>query len=104
MGSGNILAGAPELYMLEYLNDDLCFAMPEVASIADPYICFARIVYHPDKRQEAIPYWQNVFAETKKESGTFVYGIIVEMVPRSYLLGCSRGGQDWRPTARGQRT
>ena len=78
MGSGNILAGAPELYMLEYLNDDLSFAKPEVASIADPYICFARIVYHPDKRQEAIPYWQNVFTETKKESGTFVYGIIVD--------------------------
>merc|ERR1711982_245317 len=69
MSSGNILAGAPELYMLEYV-DDLAFTKPEVAKVNDPYICFARIVYHPSKREEAVPYWKNVFAETKGESGT----------------------------------
>ena len=77
MSSGNILAGAPELYMLEYV-DDLAFTKPEVAKVNDPYICFARIVYHPSKREEAVPYWKNVFAETKGESGTFVYGILLD--------------------------
>jgi quinol monooxygenase YgiN len=77
MSSGKILAGTPELYLLEYLND-LTFTKPDVTVLDDPYICFAHIVYRPNKRQEAIPYWEKVVAETKNESGTLVYGLVVD--------------------------
>lgn len=75
MSTGNILSAPPTLYMLEYFNG-LIFTKPQVSSLPDPYICFAQIVYHPGRREVAVPYWTNVFKETEAESGTLVYGLV----------------------------
>jgi len=75
MSSGDILAGTPELYMLEYL-DEKVFTKPEIATLEDPHISFARIVFQPGKREEALPAWKNVFDETVPEPGSYLYGLL----------------------------
>lgn len=77
MQSGNILAGEPEIHSLSYV-DDCSFAKAEVVKVQDPHISFARIEFQPGKRTEALPAWKAVYEETKGESGSYVYGLVVD--------------------------
>jgi quinol monooxygenase YgiN len=77
MQSGDILASPPDFYMLNYL-DNTVFTKPDIVKLEDPFVSFAKIVYNPGQRAEAIPYWKNTFAETQAESGTYLYGLVVD--------------------------
>lgn len=77
MQGGDILAGPAEFSILSYL-DGTVFTKPEITTLEDPFISFAKIVYSPSQRAQAIPYWKNTFAETQAESGTYLYGLVVD--------------------------
>jgi quinol monooxygenase YgiN len=79
MSSGNVLAGEPQLYVLEYIEDKV-FTKPEIVGLEDPHISFARIVFKSGKRVEALPFWLNVFEETVPESGSYLYGLLADKV------------------------
>lgn len=69
-----ILIGEPNIRELEVI-DGMDLTRADVDQCADPYIAFAELDYRTGAVPQSIPYWKEVVATSREESGTLVYGL-----------------------------
>src|ERR1700710_800252 len=75
MTSEPVLAGAPVVHMLEYI-DGFEFSRSDINKTSNPYVVYGQIIYKPDTLAESLPYWKQVVQSSKEqEPKTLVYGI-----------------------------
>lgn len=71
--SPGLLAGAPEIW---HSSQQLYFTRPELGKATNPFIVLAKLVYEPEKFDEAFNGWKAPVAHTEaNENGVLTYSI-----------------------------